>query len=346
MRALVYGGSGDKFWTSVADPMLVEPRDVIIRVDLTTISGLDLRTLRGDASEVRPGRILGREAVGTVMEVGDAISGLSPGDRLLVSCVSACGACAYCQRRRFGQCLGGGGQTLGRLIHGVHAEYARVPFADLSTFRLPPSVSDFDAVLLSEVLPTAYEVGVLNGGVGPGDTVVVIGAGPIGLATILTARLFSPAHIIVIDPVKSRLEAAKLFGADLAVTSQDNVLDLVRSVTDGLGADTVVEAVGKPSTFELATALIRPGGRVANVGVHGRPAALHLEDLWSRDLTITTGLVDTYSTPRLLGMLAAGLLDVGNMITHRFDLTEISAAYDLVARATQSGALKVALVRN
>lgn len=345
MKALVYGGAGDKSWTSVPDPQIVEPRDAIIRIDLASISDMDLHILRGDAPAVRHGRILGREAVGTVMEVGDAVSDLTPGDRVLASSVSACGACRYCRYGTYGQCLGGGGPMLGQGIHGVHAEYARLPFADLSTYRLPPSVSDEDAVLLAEVLPAAYEVGVLNGGVGPGDTLVVMGAGPIGLATILTARLFSPTHIIVIDPLKSRLEAAKLFGADLAVTPQENLLDLVRSVTDGLGADTVVEAVGKPLSFEACTALVRPGGRVANVGVHGRPAAFHLEDLWSRNITVTTGLVDTYSIPKLLGMLAAGLLDVGHMITHRFGLREITRAYDVFGRAAHTGALKVVLSR-
>lgn len=345
MKALVYGGSGDKSWTSVPDPMIVEPRDVIVRVDLATISDMDLHILRGDVPAVRPGRVLGREAVGTVVETGAAITGLTTGDRVLASCVSACGGCRYCRQGSYGQCLGDGGCILGSLVHGTHAEYVRLPFADLSTHLIPPSVSDEDAVLLSEMLPTAYEVGVRNGDVRPGDTVVVVGAGPVGLATILTAQLFSPAHIIVIDPVKSRLEAAKLFGADLAVTPQENLLDLVRSVTDGLGADTAVEAAGRPSAFELCTALVRPGGRVATVGVHARPAALHLEDLWARNITITTGLVDTYSIPRLLSMLAAGLLDVGHMITHRFRLSQILTAYELAARATQSGVLKIALSR-
>ncbi|MEU8075287.1 zinc-dependent alcohol dehydrogenase family protein [Catellatospora citrea] len=346
MKALVYGGSGQRSWTDIPDPVVTEPRDAVIRVDAVTICGTDLHILGGDVPAVTPGRVLGHEAVGTVTEVGSAVVSIKPGDRVLASCISACGVCAYCRRGVYGQCLGGGGWILGHKINGVQAEYARLPFADLSTHRLPDAITDDRAVLLADILPTSYEVGVLNGRVGPGDTVVIVGAGPIGLAAIITARLFSPAHIIAVDKADSRLQAAKRLGADIVATPEQDIAELVRSATGGLGAHVAVEAVGTPQTFELCTSLIRPGGRVANVGVHGHPATLHLEDLWIRNITITTGLVDTSSTPDLLAMLAAGRLDVDTIITHRYPLDEIMHAYDVFADPAASGALKVLLTRS
>jgi alcohol dehydrogenase len=345
MKGLVYGGPGQKAWQEVPDPQITDPRDAIIRVDTVTICGTDLHILGGDVPAVTPGRILGHEAVGTVTEIGAGVSGLTVGDRVLASCISACGVCRYCRDRSFGQCLGGGGWILGHRVDGVQAEYARIPFADQSTYKLGSEISDESAVLLADILPTSYEVGVLNGQVRPGNTVVVVGAGPIGLAAILTARLYSPAHIVAVDKAQSRLTAAKIFGADTTILADDDPLEAVRSITGGLGADVVMEAVGTRGTFELCTAMVRPGGRVANIGVHGKPATLHLEDLWIRNVTITTGLVDTYSTPQLLDMVVAGQIHTGHMITHRFALEEIIEAYDVFARAGQTGALKVALAR-
>jgi alcohol dehydrogenase len=345
MKALVYAGPGEKSWTDVADPEITEPRDAIIQVDTVTICGTDLHILAGDVPAVESGRILGHEAVGTVVDVGTGVSGLSRGDRVLASCISACGVCRYCRQGGYGQCRNGGGWVLGHLVNGVQAEYGRLPFADLSTYRLVPNMSNESAVLLADILPTSYEVGVLNGAVRPGDPVVVVGAGPIGLAAIATARLFSPSAIIVIDKAAARLEAAAKLGATLVLPSDDSVLTQVLEQTGGLGADVAIEAVGVPDTFELCTRVIRPGGRVANVGVHGKPATLHLEDLWIRDVTITTGLVDTYTTPTLLRMLEAGQLDVAGLITHRFGIEEMQDAYDVFSRPQESGALKVVLFR-
>jgi alcohol dehydrogenase len=345
MKALVYGGPGQRSWSAVPDPRIIDPTDAIIRIDAVTICGTDLHILGGDVPDVQPGRILGHEAVGTVTEVGSAVSTVRPGDRVLASCISACGRCRYCREGSYGQCLGGGGWILGHLIDGVQAEYARIPYADLSSYPLPQKVDDESAVLLADILPTSYEVGVLNGRVHPGDTVVVVGTGPIGLAAILTARLYSPSHVIAIDKADSRLDAAKRFGADLVVKPDDDPLETVRSHTGALGADVVIEAVGTPASFELCTTLVRPGGHVANIGVHGKPATLHLEDLWIRNVTITTGLVDTRSTPTLLRMLSAGQLDVAQMITHRFPLDEMEAAYDVFAKPAETGALKVVLTR-
>jgi len=345
MKALVYHGPGKRAWQDVPDPELIDPGDAIVRVDAVTICGTDLHILGGDVPAVAEGRILGHEAVGTVVETGLAVGGVKVGDRVLISCISACGRCSYCRTGRYGQCLGGGGWILGHLIDGTQAEYVRVPFADTSTYKLPESVSNEAALLLADILPTSYEVGVLNGAVRPGDSVVVVGTGPIGLAAIATAKLLSPSLIVAVDKTAPRLEAAKQFGADMTFLPGDAAEEHIKAATDGLGADVVIEAVGTPAAFELCTRLVRPGGHVANIGVHGAPAVLHLEDLWIKDVTITTGLVDTSSTPTLLRMTAAGRFDAGAFITHRFGLQEMQDAYDVFSRPADTGALKVALFR-
>jgi alcohol dehydrogenase len=344
MRALVYHGPGRKAWEDVATPTLQADTDAIVKVDAGTICGTDLHILKGDVPAVTDGRILGHEAVGTVHEVGPGVKSVRRGDKVLVSCITACGACRFCREGRYGQCIGGGGWILGHKIDGTQAEYVRVPFADTSTYPAPAGVADEDLLMVADILPTGYEVGVLNGRIQPGDVVAVVGAGPIGLSTIMGARLFSPSHIVAIDQVDTRLEAAKAFGADVLVNnSRQDPLTVVQELTDGLGADVAIEAVGLPATFELTTRLIRPGGRVANIGVHGSPATLHLEDLWIRDVTITTGLVDTSSTPTLLRLLVAGQVQAGRFVTHHFGLDEYEVAYDVFARASDTGALKVVL---
>jgi alcohol dehydrogenase len=346
MKALVYHGPGSKTWEEVPDPTIVEDTDAIVQVDTTTICGTDLHILKGDVPEVTPGRILGHEAVGTVEQVGTGVKTVAPGDRVLVSCISACGHCRFCRQGSYGQCVGGGGWILGHLIDGTQAERVRIPFADTSTYRLPPGANDDEFVMLSDILPTGYEVGVLNGQVRPGDTVAVVGAGPIGLSAITGARMYSPGRVVAIDLADSRLEAAKRFGADLTLnSSHSDPVAFVQGLTDGLGADVAIEAVGVPQTFELCTDLVRPGGHVANIGVHGKPATLHLESLWIRNVTITTGLVDTYSTPTLLRLLGSRQLDASGFATHRFGLDEFLDAYDVFARAGDTGALKVVVAR-
>jgi alcohol dehydrogenase len=343
MHALVYHGPGQKAWEEVPTPVLIDDTDAIVRVEATTICGSDLHILKGDVPEVTKGRILGHEAVGTVEQVGASVGTLQVGDRVLVSCITACGACRFCRQSRYGQCTGGGGWILGHLIDGTQAEYVRVPFADTSTYPAPAGVADEDLLMLADILPTGYEVGVLNGHVQPGDVVAVVGAGPIGLSAIMGASLFSPSHIVAIDLAESRLDAAKQFGAHVTVNnSREDPLEVVNALTGGLGADVAIEAVGVPATFELATTLIRPCGHVANIGVHGQPATLHLEQLWAKDVTITTGLVDTYSTPTLLRLLGHQL-DVRRFVTHHFSLGDMAAAYDAFSRAADTGALKVVL---
>jgi len=344
MKALVYHGPGRKAWEEVPNPTIKDPTDAIVKVEATTICGTDLHILKGDVPEVKPGTILGHEAVGTVVEVGAAVTTVASGDRVLVSCITSCGRCRFCKEGRYGLCTGGGGWIFGHLIDGLQAEYARVPFADNSVYKVPDELTDEDVLFLADILPTSFEVGVLNGGVQPGDTVAIVGAGPIGLAAVLTAKLFTPGRIVAIDPALPRLEKALELGADVAIdNSHEDALERVMQLTDGLGADVAIEAVGIPETFELCTDIVRPGGHVANVGVHGHPATLHLERLWIRDVTITTGLVDTNTTPRLLKLIAEGRLDATPFATHRFPLGETMAAYDVFGDAANTNALKVVL---
>ncbi|KRC35868.1 alcohol dehydrogenase [Oerskovia sp. Root22] len=343
MRALVFDGPGRRAWREVPDPAVQDPQDVVVHVDAVTICGTDLHILKGDVPTVEPGRILGHEAVGTVVEVGVGVRTLAAGDRVLVSCITSCGRCSYCRQGRYGQCLGGGGWILGHLIDGTQAQYVRVPFAETSTHRLTDQITDEEALMVADTLPTAYEVGVLAGRVGPGQSVVVVGAGPIGLAAVLTARLFSPAVLAVVDLAESRLAAARGAGATHTIDARSDVVAQVKALTDGLGADVAIEAVGIAPTFETCVEMVRPGGHVANVGVHGKPATLHLERDWIRDLTITTGLVDTRTTPTLLRMVERGQLDVAQLVTHRFDLEAFDEAYEVFADAGHSGALKVVL---
>jgi alcohol dehydrogenase len=344
MKALVYHGPGQRGWDSVDDPTIIDATDAIVRIDTSTICGTDLHILKGDVPETTPGTVLGHEAVGTVQEVGSAVSTLAPGDRVLMSCVSACGRCRYCKEARYGQCLGGGGWIFGHLINGLQAEYARVPFAENSVYPVPEQLSDEQVLFLADILPTSFEVGVLNGMVSPGDVVAVVGAGPIGLAAILTARLYTPGRIVAIDLADSRLQSARRFGADMTINNgHEDAVAAVMELTDGLGADVAFEAVGVPETFELSAELIRAGGRVANIGVHGRAATLHLEKLWIRDVTITTGLVDTFSIPQLMRLIASGRLDPSLFATHRFPLGDTMTAYDTFADAANTNALKVVL---
>jgi len=344
MHALVYHGPGQKSWEQVPDPKIQEDGDVIVQVDTVTICGTDLHILKGDVPEVTPGRILGHEAVGTIVECGSGVRFLKKGDRVLLSCISACGRCRYCREGHPGQCLNGGGWIFGHLIDGVQAEYARVPFAETSTYKIPAGISDEAVLYLADIMPTAYEAGVLSGRVQPADVVIVVGAGPVGLAAILGAKLFTPTHVVAVDPAESRRKHALSFGADQAVTPEA-VRDVVGDLSGGLGADVAIEAVGIPETFEQCAALVRAGGHVANVGVHGKPAVLHLEDLWIKDVTVTTGLVDTVTIPTLLRLIQGGKLDLTRMTTHRFPLGKAIEAYETFADAARTNALKVVLQR-
>jgi alcohol dehydrogenase len=344
MKGLVYHGPGLRSWETVPERRIEAPTDAIVRIDTSTICGTDLHILKGDVPDVKPGTILGHEAVGTIVEIGSAVTTVAVGDRVLVSCITSCGRCRFCKDGHPGLCTGGGGWIFGHLIDGLQAEYARVPFADTSVYKVPEQLTDEQVLFLADILPTAFEVGVLNGGVQPGDTVAIVGAGPIGLATIMTAQLFTPARIIAIDQADARLALAREFGADVTINNAvEDPVKITFELTGGLGVDVAVEAVGVPETFELCTALIRPGGRVANVGVHGHPATLHLETLWIRDVTMTTGLVDAVTTPMLLRLIEGGRLDPTPFATHHFDLDDAERAYDVFGNAAETHALKVVL---
>ena len=351
MKALVYHGPGKKAWEEVPDPQIQQPTDVIVRVDTTTICGTDLHILKGDVPAVTEGRILGHEGVGTVTEIGPAVSTIEVGDRVLISCICSCGSCSYCHQGLYAHCLAdegasGIGWILGHLIDGTQAEYVRVPFGDNSLYKLPAGVSDEAAVTLSDILPTGFEIGVRYGRVKPGDVVAVVGAGPVGLAAIMTASLYGAARIIALDLDANRLDKAKVFGATDTVNNGDeDWIDQVKAMTDGFGVDVAIEAVGIPETFDACTKIVRPGGSVANVGVHGAPVELALQDLWIMDISITTGLVSTNTTPMLLKLVAQDKLAAASFATHRFTFEQVLDAYDTFGRAAETKALKVVIKR-
>ncbi|ACG80079.1 alcohol dehydrogenase, zinc-binding (plasmid) [Phenylobacterium zucineum HLK1] len=341
MKALVYGGPGQKSLEDRPKPELQAPGDAIVRIVKTTICGTDLHILKGDVATCAPGRILGHEGVGIVDSVGAAVTAFRPGDHVLISCISACGKCDYCRRGMYSHCTTGG-WILGNEIDGTQAEYVRTPHADTSLYPVPAGADEEALVMLSDILPTGFECGVLNGKVAPGGTVAIVGAGPIGLAALLTAQFYSPAEIIMIDLDDNRLGIARQFGATQTINSGDGrAAETVKALTGGRGVDTAIEAVGVPATFELCQDLVGPGGVIANIGVHGRKVDLHLDRLWSQNIAITTRLVDTVSTPMLLKTVQSRKLDPSQLITHRFRLDEILAAYDTFARAADTQALKV-----
>ncbi|MEO5867806.1 MAG: zinc-dependent alcohol dehydrogenase family protein [Sphingomonas sp.] len=343
MKALVYHGPGEKAFEEHAKPELRDPTDAIIRITRTTICGTDLHILKGDVATCAPGRILGHEGVGVVDSVGTAVTAFKPGDRVLISCVSACGKCEYCRKGMFSHCTTGG-WILGNTIDGTQAEFVRTPHADTSLYPIPEGADEEALVMLSDILPTGFECGVLNGKVQPGSTVAIVGSGPIGLAALLTAQFYSPAEIIMIDLDDNRLEVAKRFGATATISSANGkALEALMAMTGDRGVDTAIEAVGVPATFELCEQIIAPGGIIANIGVHGAPVELHLEKLWDRNIAITTRLVDTSSTPMLLKLLGSNKIDAKLLITHRFKLDQIVEAYDTFGNAAKTRALKVIL---
>jgi len=343
MKALVYHGPGKKSWDDKAKPAIRESTDAIVKIIKTTICGTDLHILKGDVPEVTEGRILGHEGVGIIEESGNAVTGFKRGDPVIISCITSCGKCVYCKRSMYSHCVNGG-WILGHLIDGTQAEYVRIPFADNSLYHIPAGSDEEALVMLSDILPTGFECGVLNGKVQPGNTVAIVGSGPIGLAALLTAQFYSPAEIIMIDPDDNRLETAKQFGATQTINnSKENAVDRVKELTGGIGVDTAIEAVGIPATFELCQSLVAPGGVIANIGVHGKSVELHLETLWSQNITITTRLVDTVTTPMLLKTIQSKKLDSKLLITHRFKLGDIIKAYDVFEHAAKERALKVIL---
>jgi alcohol dehydrogenase len=343
MKALVYHGAGKKSWEDKPQPTIKTPTDAIIKILKTTICGTDLHIMKGDVPEVTDGRIIGHEGVGIIEEVGSGVSNFKKGDHVIISCITSCGKCEYCKRGMYSHCEDGG-WILGHLIDGTQAEYVRIPHADNSLYHIPAGADEEALVMLSDILPTGFECGVLNGQVKPGDTVAIVGAGPVGLAALLTAQFYSPAEIIMIDPDDNRLGVSKTFGATKTINNSTvDVMEKIKSLTNGKGVDVAIEAVGIPATFELCTSIIAPGGHVANVGVHGKSVTLHLETLWSQNITITTRLVDTVTTPMLLKTVQSKKLQPNNLITHHFKLDQVIEAYETFGNAAKEKALKVIL---
>jgi alcohol dehydrogenase len=341
MKALVYQGPGKKSLEERPKPEIQSPTDAVVKILKTTICGTDLHILKGDVPSCEPGRVLGHEGVGVIETVGTAVTAFRPGDRVLISCISACGICEYCRRGMYSHCVSGG-WILGNKIDGTQAEYARTPFADTSLYHVPEGAQDEALVMLSDILPTGFECGVLNGKVQPGSTVAIVGAGPIGLAALLTAQFYAPAEIIMIDFDDNRLEVSKRFGATAAINNKDGkAVEKVLALTGGRGVDTAIEAVGVPASFVTCQDIVAPGGTIANVGVHGVKADLHLERLWDRNITITTRLVDTVTTSMLLKTVVSGKVDPTRLITHRFKFDKMLEAYDTFGHAADTQALKI-----
>ncbi|MES2267406.1 MAG: zinc-dependent alcohol dehydrogenase family protein [Bacteroidota bacterium] len=346
MKALVYHGPGKKAWEEKPKPEIKEPTDAVVRISKTTICGTDLHIMKGDVPTVTDGRIIGHEGVGVIEEAGTAVTNFKKGDHVLISCITSCGKCEYCKKAMYSHCVVGG-WILGNTIDGTQAEYVRIPFADNSLYPIPEGSDEEALVMLSDILPTGFECGVLSGQVKPGDAIAIVGAGPIGLAALLTSQFYTPAIIIMIDQDDNRLAVARTFGATHTINSGvENAVEKVMSLTDQKGVDVAIEAVGIPPTFEVCQAIIAAGGHIANIGVHGKSVALHMETLWSRNITITTRLVDTVSTPLLFKTVQAGKLEPKRLITHHFKLDEIIEAYDTFGNAAKEKALKVILTND
>lgn len=340
MKALVYHGPGQRRWEDKPRPSITKPTDAVVRITHTTICGTDLHILKGDVPAVEDGRILGHEGVGVVEEVGDGVSNIQIGDEVLISCITSCGRCDYCKRGLYAHCRDGG-WILGHLIDGTQAEYVRIPHADNSLHRLPKDMDRAAAVMLSDILPTGHEIGALNGEVGLGDTVAIVGAGPIGLAALMTSRFYSPARIIMIDPDENRLAMAKQLGATDTIARDP--LEAIDKLTSGEGVDVAMEAVGIPETFDICQRIVRPGGHIANIGVHGKSVEFRLQDLWIKNVTVRTGLVNTDTTPVLMRIVEAGGVEPAGLVTHRFKLDDIEKAYDIFGQAAKEQAIKMLL---
>jgi alcohol dehydrogenase len=346
MKALVYHGPGQYAWENKPRPAIQDPCDAVVRITTSTICGTDLHILKGDLPAVTDGRILGHEGIGVIEQVGAGVSEFHVGDKVIISCVTACLRCDFCKRSMYSHCRHGG-WILGNTIDGTQAEYARIPQADGSLYHFPAGADEEAMVMLSDILPTGFECGVLNGQVKPGDTVAIVGAGPVGLAVLLTAQFYSPAAIFMIDLDDKRLAVAKQFGATTLINSTDgHAARQVMELTEGAGVDVAIEAVGLPATFAICQAIVAAGGRIANVGVHGKPVELHLEKLWDRNISLTTRLVDTATTPMLLKIVRSGKLQPGKLVTHRFPIRDIMKAYDTFGNAAKEGALKVVLTND
>ena len=342
MKALVYHGPNKRVLEDTPKPIVKTPTDAIVKITKTTICGTDLHIMKGDVPTVTDGRILGHEGVGIIEQVGASVSNFSVGDRVLISCITSCGKCANCKKGMYSHCENGGGWILGNLIDGTQAEYVRIPFADNSLYSIPAGADEEALVMLSDILPTGFECGVLNGQVKPGDTVAIVGAGPIGLAALLTAQFYSPAQIIMVDVDDNRLKASIKFGATQVVdNSSGKAVEQVMALTNHRGVDAAIEAIGIPASFDICQGIVAAGGHIACIGVFGTPVQLNMNKLWGHNITLTTRLVDTVTTPMLLKTVVSGKLQPKQLITHHFTLDNVMKAYDTFGNAMKERTLKV-----
>jgi alcohol dehydrogenase len=342
MKALVYRGPDKRELEDKPKPIIENATDAIVKISKTTICGTDLHILKGDIPTVTPGRILGHEGVGIIDQIGANVTNFQIGDHVLISCISSCGKCANCKKGMYSHCESGGGWILGNLIDGTQAEYVRIPFADNSLYPVPPGADEEALVMLSDILPTGFECGVVNGQIKPGDTVAIVGGGPVGLATLLTAQFYSPTEIIMVDIDNNRLEVSKKLGATQIINNSDGkAVEKVMALTGNRGVDVAIEAIGIPMSFDICQAIVTAGGRIANIGVHGKPVQLNLQNLWAQNITLTTRLVDTVTTPLLMKTVASGKIQPRQLITHHFKLEDIMSAYDAFSNAMKERALKV-----
>jgi len=346
MKALVYHGDHDIRFEEVEKPTIKESKDVLVKMVKTTICGTDLGIYKGKNQYMKEGTILGHEGVGIVEEVGSAVTLFKKGDKVIISCITSCGTCGNCKKQLYAHCENGGGWILGHLINGTQAEYVRIPYADSSLYKLPDSINEEAALMISDALPTGYEIGVLYGKVKPGDSVVIVGAGPVGMASLLTAQFFSPSQLIVVDMDENRLEYAKSLGATHLINSaKENPVEVIKSIT-GAGVDVAIEAVGIAATLQLCTLLVNPGGNVANVGVHGSPVELEMENLWIKNINISMGLVSTSTIPQLMKSVASKKIAPEKLITHRFKFDKILDAYAVFMNAAKENAMKISIELN
>ena len=347
MKALIYHGPGKLKLEDVSKPVLKAPTDAIVKIKKTTICGTDLHIRKGDLPDVKNGRILGHEGIGTIEQVGEGVSNFRVGDDVLISCITSCGKCGNCKKGMYSHCENGGGWILGNMIDGTQAEYVRIPFADNSLYPIPQGADEEAIVMLSDILPTGFECGVLNGQIKPGDTVAIIGSGPIGLAALLTAQFYSPAEIIMVDVDDNRLEVAKKLGATTIINNQDGkAVEKIMKLTGKKGVDVAIEAIGIPQSFDVCQSIVAAGGHIANIGVHGKPVQLNLDKLWSQNITLTTRLVDTVTTPMLMKTVMSGKIHPKQLITHHFKLEDVMKAYDTFGNAMNERALKVIITNS
>lgn len=340
MKGLVYGGSGKIELKEIPVPVITKPTDALVKILKTTICGTDVGILKGKTPSVQPGTTLGHEGVGVIEEAGIGVRNFKKGDHVIISCITSDGTCEYCKKGLYAHCEDGG-WILGNTINGTQAEFVRIPHADNSLHHIPAGSDEEALVMLSDILPTGHEIGVLNGQVKPGDTIAIVGAGPVGMSVLLTALFYSPAKIYMIDLDENRLNLAKKLGATDAINSgtEDVVKKILSETKDGV--DVSIEAVGVPATFDVCQNIVRPGGHIAVVGVHGHSVNLQLQNLWIQNITLTTGLVSTNTTPMLLKTVSSGKIAPGELITHHFKLDDILQAYEVFGNASKEKAMKV-----